>query len=195
MNHPELMCVPVLMAADHLLTVAGARARENGYDRHIRTEHYELNPVWQKEIARKRWFNPRHSVLVLVAAITFYLVSEAMPPGDSAGALFFSGMLVGTFGAINGRHLANLATFRYLRSHPDRDIEGSISISHEYALRLSLHQHMTLLLPLALLCASQPGPLLAGGVAGIVLLMLLHAAWIAAWRRKTAGKARADAPR
>jgi hypothetical protein len=62
-------------------------------------------------------------------------------------------------------------------------------------LRLSLHQHLVVLLPFALLCAFQPSPALAGGVAGIVLLMLLHAAWIVAWRRKVARDASTADPR
>ncbi|HEU4662832.1 MAG TPA: hypothetical protein VFS55_02245 [Dokdonella sp.] len=192
MNHPELMLAPVLMVADHLLTVAGARARENGYSRHIHTEHYELNPVWQKEIARKRWFNPRHCVLVVVAAVAFYCIGEALPRGDDPTASFMAGMLFSAFGAINGRHLANLATFRYLQAHPDRAIVGTVTFSHEYALRASLYQHFALLLPIALLWLCRPGPLLGGGIAGITLVMLLHAAWIARWRRQAASAGASD---
>ncbi|HEY6942984.1 hypothetical protein [Dokdonella sp.] len=186
MNHPELLLAPVLMVADHLLTVAGARAREDGYSRHIHTEHYELNPVWQKEIARKRWFNPRHCVLVAAAAVAFYFIGEALPRGDDPAASFTAGMLLGAFGAINGRHLANLATFRYLRAHPDRAIVGTVTFSHEYVLRASLYQLFGVLSPIALLWLCRPEPMLAGAVAGIVLLMLLHLAWIARWRRRAA---------
>lgn len=196
MNHPELMLVPVLMLSDHLLTVAGARARERGYSRHIRTEHYELNPVWQKEIARKRWLNPRHAGLVVAVTALLYAMDGSPLAGDDPALAFTSGVLLSAFGAINGRHLANLATFRRLQRHPEGDVDGVVTFSHEYVLRVSLYQHLPLLLPLALLCLCQPSPLLAGAVCGIVLLMLVHAAWIAAWRRRSTrgqpAKARAE---
>lgn len=186
MNHPELLLIPVLMLGDYLLTVAGARLRDRGYSRHIRTEYYELNPVWQKEVARKRWLNPRHLVLVAVAGIWIYGMDAAFGPGDDPTLSFATGAMLGVFGAINGRHLANLATFHRAQTHASGDMEGSITFSHEYMLRTSLHQHLSLLLPLALLFLCQPTPLLGGSVAGIALLMLLHGAWIVAWRRRMA---------
>ena len=186
MNHPELMLVPMLMLSDHLLTVAGARAREKGYSQHIRTEHYELNPIWQAEIARKRWFNPRHLFLVVLVGSLLFAVGEYEVTGDDPTLAFATGMLLSAFGTINGRHLANLATFRRVQHHSTSDIDGSITFSHEYVLSVSLYQQLALLLPMALLCLFSPTPPLLGGVAGIVLLMLLHAAWIARWRRRSA---------
>lgn len=186
MNHPELLLIPALMISDYLLTVAGARLRDRSYGQHIRTERYELNPLWQKPIARKRWLNPRHLALVALIGAWLCGMDAAFGPGDHPALAFTTGALLGIFGSINGRHLANLATFRRMQAHADSDVAGTITFSHEYVLWVSLHQHLALLLPLALLCLCQPTPLLAGGVAGIVLLMLLHAAWIVLWRRKKA---------
>jgi hypothetical protein len=45
-----------------------------------------------------------HGAFALVAAIAFYLLSEAMPPGDGIELSVLPGMLFGAFGAINGRH-------------------------------------------------------------------------------------------
>lgn len=65
MKHPGILLLPLLMFADYFLTVLGAIAREKIYARHFRMEHYELNPVWQKSIARKQWFNLRHTLAVI----------------------------------------------------------------------------------------------------------------------------------
>lgn len=186
MHHPALLFVPVLLISDHLLTVAGARMRDRGYSQHIRTEHYELNPAWQKEIARKRWLNPRHLFLVAVIAVLLYGVGEFLIPGDDPAIDFMCGLLFGAFGAINGRHLANLATFMRLQRYSANDLDGQITFSHEYALRTSLYQFLQVLMPLALLCLLAPTPILLGGATGVALLMLLHAIWIARWRRKAA---------
>src|ERR1700752_3744988 len=73
MRHPGFLLLPLLMLSDYLLTIAGARLRLETYERHFRTEHYELNPIWQQAVAKLRWFNPRHLLLtiVLTAIILF----------------------------------------------------------------------------------------------------------------------------
>ena len=48
MHHPELLLLPILMFADYFLTVLGAIHAEKKHSQHIRSEHYELNPAWQK---------------------------------------------------------------------------------------------------------------------------------------------------
>lgn len=47
MKHPEVLILPVLMIADYYLTILGSILYSQGYGKHIRFEHYELNPVWQ----------------------------------------------------------------------------------------------------------------------------------------------------
>ena len=42
---------PPFMLADYFLTLAGAAQKERKYDDHFKTEHYELNPTWQKDVA------------------------------------------------------------------------------------------------------------------------------------------------
>ena len=68
MKHPEVILVPAFMLADYFLTLAGAVLRDRKYSDHFKTEHYEMNPLWQKDVARKKWLNPRHIVLVVVVS-------------------------------------------------------------------------------------------------------------------------------
>jgi hypothetical protein len=184
MHHPESLLIPVLMLCDYWLTVAGARAREGVYADHFKTQHYELNPVWQTAIARKRWFNPRHVGLTLVIAALFYGAGEYLLTDDDPVFAFVIGALLVVFGAVNGRHLSNLATFAWIRRHPD-ELSGSIAMSHGLVLWLSTFQYLGLLLPLALLALCAPTPHVLGGLVGIAFLMLVHLGWILRWRRRT----------
>src|SRR5215475_5728664 len=113
MKHPEFLLLPVAMIADYLLTIASVRLREGGHAEHFKTEHFELNPVWQKTVAQKRWFNPRHLALTLVLSTILIACVEALP-ADMALVKFLAGAMIGMQGSIIGRHLCNLATFFYI---------------------------------------------------------------------------------
>ncbi len=76
MKHPELILIPILMFSDYFLTVAGAVLKEKKYADHFKFEHYELNPIWQKEIAQKKWLNPKHIVLTIVFSSVLIFLME-----------------------------------------------------------------------------------------------------------------------
>ena len=192
MHHPESLLIPVLMLSDYLLTVAGARAREHGYADHFKTQHYELNPLWQAAIARKRWFNPRHLLITFAFAAVFYGVGEYLLPGDDPVFAFVIGALLVVFGAVNGRHLANLATFAWIRRHPDA-LSGSIAMSHGLTLWLSTFQLFGLLLPLTLLAICAPTPQVLGGLGGVAILFAVHLGWIRRWQQRLEREATAAA--
>ncbi len=182
MRHPELLGLPVLMLADYVLTVAGVHWRLRVYSRHFKTEHYELNPVWQKAMQRPRWFNPRH--LLLTAAFTAALAALIEAGGvDDRIADFVVGALYGAFGSVIGRHLANLWQFAYLGRHAEA-LSGEVAISHDYVLTLSAAQYLGTVLPLGLLAALAPSPLSLGALSGAVLLLALHLAWRRRHRRR-----------
>jgi len=184
MHHPESLLIPVLMLCDYWLTVAGARAREGAYAEHFKTQHYELNPLWQKAIARKRWFNLRHIGLTLAFGALFFHLGETALANDPVFD-FIIGALFVVLGAVNGRHLSNLATFAWMRRHPD-ELSGSIAMSHGLTLWLSTFQYLVLLLPLVLLAIVLPEPHVLGGLAGVVLLISIHLGWIGLWRGRQA---------
>jgi len=192
MNHPELLLVPALMLSDYYLAVAGARLREGGHAEHFRAQHYEMNPLWQKAIARRRWFNPWH--LLAVAVVTFLVFDVANLSTDPADPIppGLFGLVIGLQGMINGRHLCNLATFAYVRRHPDA-VNGAVTFGHEFVLRISLFQSFTVLVPLALLAAIDPAPAIFGATLGVATLIPLHLIWIARFRARSAQLAAAAA--
>jgi hypothetical protein len=181
MKHPEFLLLPVAMIADYLLTIASARLRDGGYAEHFRTEHFELNPVWQKTVAKKRWLNARHLVATFVLSTFLIACVEALPK-DMALVAFLGGAMIGVQGAVLGRHLANLATFAYVRRHPGA-IAGSVTLQHELVLWLSTFQTASMLVIALALALCVPHPAVLGVFAGVAALVLVHLVWIVRARR------------
>jgi hypothetical protein len=186
MKHPEFLLLPVAMIADYLLTIASARLREGGHAEHFKTAHYELNPIWQNAVAKKRWFNPRHLLLTLVLSAILIACIEGMPSYSSL-VHFFAGILIGVQGAVIGRHLSNLATFAYVRRHPEA-IAGAVTLQHEVVLWLSTFQLSSLFIVAAALATYVPEPAVLGAFTGIAALALLHTIWIVRFRRIIRGR-------
>jgi len=181
-RHPELLLIPLLMLSDFVLTVAGARLRRAGHERHFKLQHYELNPLWQRAITTMRWFNPRHLALTLLITVALLVLWEWLDPDDPMLPFFF-GVILGVQGTMNGRHLGNLALFAYIKRHP-AEIDGMVAMSHALALWLSAFQLCAVALPLALLAAYSPQPAVLGAFVGVIALMLVHLIWIAHQLRK-----------
>ena len=89
MRYPQILILPVLMLADYFLTVAGAILKDRGYSKHFRSRHYELNPVWQKQIAARKWFSPRHllTTVITCGALTLIFEFGNTPDGFAKGAM------------------------------------------------------------------------------------------------------------
>ena len=192
MQHPEFLLIPALMLSDYALTIAGARARSRSYGDHFRTEHYELNPVWQKDVEKLRWLNPRH--LLLTATITvFFGIFVESPGADQASVESLEGLMLGAFGTVNGRHLGNLMTFAWLEHHRDA-IDGTVTMSHELMLGISTFQGFAFVVPSGLLALLSPTPIVIGFFAGALTLLGAHAIWMLRYRRKRQRAAAADPP-
>jgi hypothetical protein len=176
MKHPEFLLIPVFMFADYFLTVLAAVQKERKYDLHFRSDHYELNPLWQKDIRRKRWFNPRHTLLAVLSSI---LIIGAVEFGDLPEVALegFLGFFFVLYGLILGRHVSNLLIFRYMAKKPE-EISGQVTMAHALMLRISVHQYITFLPPLVLLGVFYPRPFVLGGLGGMVALLLIHTKWI-----------------
>ena len=149
-----MLLVPLLMLSDYLLTIAGARLRTSAYASHFRTRHYELNPLWQNAVARMRWLNGRHLFATAVLSGVLIGMAETLRDVDEFVALVEGGM-IGALGSVNGRHLSNLAIFRYAKRHPD-SIEGTVTMSHEFVLWISTFQMLGLLVPALLVACFLP---------------------------------------
>jgi len=191
-NHPESLLVPLLMLTDYWLTVAGARMHESsGYATHFKTPTYELNPVWQKTIAAKAWFNARHFTLTVIVGAACLLLSVI--PNQHISDVFF-GFALAVFGLLNGRHLSNLVLFTYVRRHPET-LSGSVTMSHELVLWLSLFQLAPVMMMLILIWITAPIPQVTGAFAGIAALFLVHLVWIRRYRLKGLPVSAPGAPR
>lgn len=192
MAHPEFLVLPVMMFADYFLTVWGAIEREKRYARHFKTEHYELNPVWQSEIARNKWFSRR---FVVIAILLSSLIVATVELGTVAWE--FLGMeevwdryIRGAFGAVIvlyglvlGRHLSNLLLFRHLHRRPE-EVSGEVVMSHEFVLRISLYQCLAITIPLAMIAVFSQSEFAWGGAVGIVFFLVVQSSWIRKAKRQ-----------
>ena len=176
MKHPEALLLPILMLLDYYLTVCGAVLSEKKYRQHFRIEHYELNPVWQKTIAQKRWFNPRHLLLTIgLSGILIFLTETGFEPLTQ----WLLGVLLVLYGMIIGRHLSNLLLFHYVCQKPET-LTGAVTMSHTLVLSISLYQTIILLIPFILLTLFSPSLFVVGGLTGLLLFMGVQRVWL--WR-------------
>jgi hypothetical protein len=187
MQHPVVLLVPVLMLLDYYLTLLGAHLAEQSYRRHFKTEHYELNPIWQRAVAGRRWLNVRHLVLVLLVTGILVVLAEVLvvDTGELDIALLngLLGFLFTLYGLLLGRHLSNILTFLHLARHPD-EVAGEVRLSHRYVLLLSLYQLLVAAVPIAMIAVFSTGPFVLGALAGVLALMLVKAYWLVRARRK-----------
>ncbi len=176
MKHTEILLLPLMMIADYLLTVHGAVQREKKYSMHFKTEHYELNPIWQEQIAKKKRYSLRHFLLtVLISGSLIYLLeSEYMPHGFAQVLL---GCLLVFYGMILGKHFSNLLTFSHLTRNPGK-ITGEVTMSHELTLFLSLYHTVVFVIPITLVAVFSQNNFARGGALGVILFIVIHFIWI-----------------
>jgi len=191
MKNPEILLLPIMMFSDYFLTVIGAIQKEKKYDEHFKTQHYELNPIWQEQISQKKWFNPRHIVLtVLVSAVLACLIEFGnMPASFVQGVL---GCLFVIFGMIIGRHLSNIMVFRYLVKKPN-DISGQVTMAHSFLLSISTYQYLVGVIPVVIIAFFTPTPYVIGGLVGAILILAVHAIWIQKHKSQMETSNKADA--
>ena len=175
MNHPVILAVPVLMLLDYVLTILGAKASGGVYRQHFTSPHYELNPRWQESVRQLRWFNPRHFIRVCIVTALLVLL-DRMPDFPWESLELGVGMLLGTYGAICGRHLTNLLLFRYLNRHP-AEIEGQVHLTHKLVLRLSLFNHLGLVPLLGMIAVLVPQLYAIGAFLGVLAVAFAHLVW------------------
>ena len=182
MKYPSLLLLPVFMFVDYFLTVAGAVLKERKYDEHFKTEHYELNPLWQKEIARKRWFNPRHILLTItISSLVILLMEFADLPVAYVQA--FSGCLFTVFAAVIGRHLSNLLTFRAVMRKPN-EVSGEVTVSHSMLLSIAMYQYLVVVVPIVIIAVFSPNPFVLGALGGAILMLSVHLGWARQHRKQ-----------
>jgi hypothetical protein len=190
MKNPEIIILPILMFMDYFLTVYGAIQKESKYDEHFKTQHYELNPILQNQIAEKRWFNPRHIFMVLAITVALAALTEfaGLPDSFIQGVL---GCLFVFFGMIIGRHLSNIMIFRYIADNSN-SISGQITMAHSMSLSISMYQYIVAVIPMIFVALFTPAPFVLGGLVGAVCIFVVHAKWIFQHKRQSQSSSRAE---
>lgn len=176
MKYPALLALPVLMILDYYATVLGSVWHDRGYNRHFVSQHYELNPVWQRSIDERNWFNPRHLAFVVLASggLIALLQRDALPNAWAEG---FVGVALGTYAVLLGRHLGNLMIFRYFSNHPN-EVTGTVSMAHPLLLAISGTQLAVALVPLVLVALLSGSTYAIGGAIGALAVTAMHLAWL-----------------
>lgn len=172
------------MFADYFLTVTGAIWKERKYDEHFKAPFYELNPALQKSVSAKKWWNAKHVLMtaVLTAVLLWMVEFAGLPEFFVRG---FLAAIIVFFGALLGRHVYNLLMFARMRREPS-EISGQVTMAHSLVTVLALYQCFMVLIPLVLLALLSPAPSTVGGVAGLVLLSVVHLDWIRKYRKEGA---------
>jgi hypothetical protein len=186
MDYLKILAVPVLMLADYYLTIIAAILYDRKYGRHIKSGHYELNPIWQTTVSRRRWFSLPHIVLVTLttgAMLYWQWKLAAAGPLENALLLFLLGYLVVLSLTVISRHLSSILTFLYIERNPE-SLTGEAVMSQELSLRMSQCQVLTVLLPLIPVGIVHPSPFVLGALTSQVFLLLMHFPWVTEHRRK-----------
>jgi hypothetical protein len=136
----------VLLAfCDYWLTILGASLYRKHAAATLVYEHgYELNPTFEKEVARLRWFSWKHALLIAYLAIALAI----FPYLKAFGVFeFFYGAVFLVYVVIDLRHLQNIAFFHNLRR------PGSANGNIQYSYWISQRNSANLFLSQALLFA------------------------------------------
>lgn len=183
MNTPIVLIIPVLMLIDYYLTILGAALYKRDYGNHVKLPQYELNPVWQKDINRRRLINLRFLGIVLGVTMISVYISQTAPPLLIGSLQFPFGMILAIYAIVIGRHLGNILTFRFTIMNPG-SLEGQVRFSQEMSLRVSQYNILAVLFPLVLVATIARNAMVNGALTGVILLGLVHYFWIWRYRRK-----------
>lgn len=181
-DHWEVLLLSPMMILDYFMTILGATLAEKSYRRHFKNPDYELNPVWQKTVREKRWFNPRHLVLATLLP-TLLLYSEQLLDAASsqhaataAWVLGLNGAVLSYYGILLGVHLGNILTFMRMTRHPE-EVSGEVRMSQGFALARTRHLNLLAIVPLALAAGFSRHPFVVGAATGPILMFAVNLIW------------------
>jgi len=176
-----IIILPLFMLADYYLTILGERCSKEYREHHVLKE-YEVNPFWQSEVRKQKWFNPKHLILVLVFTALFYLLFQILEE-DYRLVQFLMGMITAPYITVLGRHLSNLMLFLYVRKNPTL-LEGRIIIPNRYVLASSRIMVVPNILTYIVIYAFTQSVFVLGGVVGSIILFFVHYIWALKARKK-----------
>lgn len=175
LDHPEILIVPLMMTADYFLTVL-SQVKRGRYGEHFIMRHFELNPVWQKDIGMKKWVNPRHLLITVLITALLIMVTELIVLPTNAFDFAF-GAVITTYGIVLGRHIGNLLTFEFVERNPGA-VQGAVTLSHRMVLSTSIFQNVAVALPLTLVAIFCPTPFTVGALVGVGALVIVNIVWL-----------------
>lgn len=191
MHFLAVLIVPLLMLADYYLTLWGAIQRErSGYARFFVIENYELNPTFQADIAKRRWVNPRHLLIVLLLTVFLLTFTFLMDATQAPTLIFdlFMGFIYTLYLVLIGAHTANLLTFRYVQTN-SLQLTGEVRMGPELTVTQSQNQILIVLLPLVVMAIVTQSFFVIGGVLGVLRMIIS----LMLWKRRARLKARQQA--
>ncbi len=165
--NPLLLLVPALMLADYYLTLASARLAKC-INPTIDVASLELNPIWKADVAKFRRLNIRHMLIVVYAFVVLYMLSQAPVGPWRSFYLGCFGFYIGSSGGLVSQHLLHISWYlKFLRTERNK---FRVRRSTWGAKHLG---ELTFLVLLVLSSACLPGSFVIGGIAGLLLEMIL----------------------
>lgn len=168
------------MFTDYYLTLLGKKYRDSAYLQHFTSEHYELNPAWQKDINKFKIFNYKHVLLVILITGYFYFASLLLR--DSWFDLIF-GALFCLYAYIIARHCSNILTYKFANRNPEQ-LSGKIIYGHIFSLKTSQYHSFTRGIFLLSFFVWTQSWFLLGGAGALLLFSLTQIRWINAYKKK-----------
>lgn len=179
----QILIIPILMITDHALTIWGAILSRKQYSLHFKTKIYELNPVWQKDVEKLKFFNLRHMVTVVIVTGYFLLIALVLPDEYNSIFSFALGMITIPFLAIVGRHLSNILLFNFLILNPS-EVEGEVVTSKLLTNKTSQYNILSYILLVGILYFFTYSNFILGGVLGCTILFFAHYIWKSRYGKK-----------
>lgn len=128
--------VGVLMQVDYYLTLWSSALYERHFSGFVKTEDFELNPMWQKAVRARRLFNPVSLFVTLLMTGAVFVLCRCDGAFPYEGRQFIVGFALGLYAAVNLNHVSNIMTYQYFRDHPGA-AHGALGYRLNAALRMA----------------------------------------------------------
>jgi hypothetical protein len=177
-----VLVIPLFMMADYYLTLLGQKFSKE-YREHYVTKGYEVNPMWQKDVGRLIWLNPKQLALVVIVTVIFYCIIQSLYDRHSTMLQLLMGMITAPYVIVLGRHLSNLLLFSYIRKNPSL-LEGKLIIPYQYTLVASRIAVVPGIIIFIVVYAFTRNTFALGGTIGSAILYCVHYFWALKARSK-----------
>lgn len=166
-----------LMLLDYYLTLKGFRLYSKEYSKKVKSESYELNPMFRKAV-KKFKYNYLH--LVSMIMVSFFVWLVYFMAGLSGNYTFFfllQGMVFSMFAYVNSKHVQNILTIKAVNKKPAM-IKGKTTYSLEFSLKSGIIQTFSLFLILLFVFIMVPSAFTLGFAIGPIVLILKQRKWL-----------------